>query len=420
MQARRLVCGVAALTVLTACAGGAVPDAGDTAASRRAEPSSDVAEAPATTALTTSTTSTTALAPTTTATPAAPAELPRTPQTPMSSAPRAAATTAAATTPATGGTPVADPAPAADPAPPPAAGPRPVNGTPTSLGRCSLFPRSSYWYANVSTLPVHPSSAGFVASIGASSGLKADFGSGLWDGGPIGIPYVVVGAGQPKVPVSFEYADESDPGPYPIPADAPVEGGATSGGDRHVLVVDQTDCRLYETWSTFRDGGGWRAGSGAVFDLSSNALRPAGWTSADAAGLPILPGLVRFDEVAAGRIDHAIRITVPRTQKRYVWPARHFASSRTDANLPPMGLWLRLRAGYDTSGFPREAQVILEALKQHGAIVADNGSAWYLSGAPDERWDNDALATLRRVPGSAFEAVDTSSLVSGPDSGQVR
>jgi hypothetical protein len=272
----------------------------------------------------------------------------------------------------------------------------------------------------VSTLPVHERSAAYVASIGATSGLKADFGSGLWDGGPIGIPFVVVPAGQPKVPVSFEYADESDPGPYPIPPDAPIEGGAASAGDRHILVVDQTDCRLYETWSTYPAGGGWTAGSGAVYDLSSNALRPDGWTSADAAGLPILPGLVRYDEVAAGRIDHAIRITVPRTQKAYVWPARHFASSRTDVNLPPMGLWLRLRADFDTSGFPPPARVVLEALKQHGAIVADNGSAWYLSGAPDERWDNDALSTLRRVPGSAFEAVDTSSLPANAGSGAVR
>ncbi len=331
---------------------------------------------------------------------------------------RPGATTAGrTTTPGTAGNP--NPPATNPPAAGVPSGPRPANGSSSSLGRCALFPASSYWYADVSTLPVHANSANYVASIGATGALKADFGSGLWDGGPIGIPYVVVPAGQAKVPMSFEYAAESDPGPYPIPPDAPIEGGPASDGDRHILVVDETDCRLYETYAAYPDGAGWRAGSGAVWDLSSNALRPAGWTSADAAGLPILPGLVRYDEVAAGAINHAIRITVPRTQRAYVWPARHFASSRTDANLPPMGLWLRLRAGFDTSGFPREAQVILDALKRHGAIVADNGSAWYLSGAPDERWNNSALATLRRVPGSAFEAVDTSSLVADPNSGRV-
>jgi hypothetical protein len=260
----------------------------------------------------------------------------------------------------------------------------------------------------------------YVASIGATAGLKADFGSGLWNGGPIGIPFVTVGAGQPPVGITFDYADESDPGPYPIPANSPIEGGPAADGDRHVLVVDTSACRLYETFATYPNNDGtWHAGSGAVFDLRSNALRPNGWTSADAAGLPILPGLVRYDEVAAGVINHAIRITVPRTQKAYVWPARHYASSRTDANLPPMGLWLRLRADFDISGFAPPAQVILTALKKFGAIVADNGSAWYMSGAPDERWNNDVLHTLGAVPGSAFEAVDTSSLMADPNSGRI-
>jgi hypothetical protein len=339
----------------------------------------------------------------------------------------ATSTTAAATTtraPAATAPPItAPPATAATepPAPPapPVTSPKPTGATPT-LASCPLFPANNYWHADVSGLAVHPNSANFVASIGATGKLKADFGSGLWDGGPIGIPYLVVPQGQAEVPVSFEYADESDPGPYPIPADAPIEGGAASDGDRHILVVEAGTCRLYETWSTYPGGAGWKAGSGAVFDLRSNALRPAGWTSSDAAGLPVLPGLVRYDEVAAGSIDHAIRITVPRTQKSYLWPARHYASSRTDPNLPPMGLWLRLRADFDISGFPRDAQVILQALKVHGAIVADNGSPWYLSGAPDDRWDNDVLATLRGVPGSAFDAVDTSGLVASPNSGALR
>jgi hypothetical protein len=292
---------------------------------------------------------------------------------------------------------------------------------PGSIGSCSLFPRSSYWYADVSTLPVHAMSANYVNSVGPAKKVHADFGSGEWDGGPIGIPFTLAPAGTPGAPISFDYGDESEPGPYPIPTDAPIEGGPNSDGDRHVLVVDESSCLLYEVFAAYPDGGGgWTAGSGAVWDLGSNAFRPDGWTSADAAGMPILPGLVRYDEVAAGHIDHAIRMTVPKTQKAYVWPARHRASSSTDANLPPMGTWFRLRADFDTSGFPAEAQVVLQALKTHGAIVADNGSSWYLSGAPDDRWDNDALATLGRVPGSAFEAVDVSSMIVDPSSGEAR
>jgi hypothetical protein len=270
-------------------------------------------------------------------------------------------------------------------------------------------------------LPVHSRSASYVASVGAAKRMHADFGAGSWDGGPIGIPYVAVPADQPGVGVSFDYADESDPGPYPVPPDPPIEGGPASDGDRHVLVVQEGACRLYELYAAQPDGaGGWSAGSGAVWDLASNAMRPAGWTSADAAGMPILPGLVRYDEVAAGHVDHAIRMTVPRTQRAYVWPASHRASSSTDANLPPMGTWFRLRADFDTSGFPPQARVVLEALKTHGAIVADNGSAWYLSGAPDDRWDNDDLAALGRVTGDAFEAVDASSLMVDPGSMAVR
>ena len=232
----------------------------------------------------------------------------------------------------------------------------------------------------------------------------------MWNGAPNGIPYVVVGAAQPKVPVSFYYADESDPGPYPIPPDAPIEGGPNASGDRHVLVLDADNLLLYELFDAHPSGQGWTAGSGAVFDLGSNALRPDGWTSADAAGLPMLPGLVRYDEVQEGVIDHALRFTVNATQRAYVYPATHFASSSSDPDLPPMGLRLRLKAGFDISGFPACDQVILQALKTYGMLVADNGSSWYLSGAPDSRWDDDALHALSQVKGTDFEVVDTSSL----------
>ena len=328
-----------------------------------------------------------------------------------------ATTTTALAPPLTAAPTTVPPLPPSPPAPPP---PNTV-GPGSSISRCPSFPADNYWHADVSGLPPHPNSAAYVANIGPSAGLKADFGSGLWDGGPIGIPFVAVSATQPKVNVVFEYDDESDPGPYPIPVNPPIEGGAQADGDRHILIVDTDACRLYELFAAYpANHGAWTAGSGAIFDLNSNAMRPAGWTSADAAGLPIFPGLVRYDEIEAGVINHAIRITVPRTQRAYVWPARHFASSRTDTNLPPMGLWLRLRADFDTSGFSRDARIILEALKKHGAIVSDNGSAWYMSGVPDERWNNDVLQTLRRVPGNAFDAVDTTSLIENPNSGRVR
>jgi hypothetical protein len=249
-----------------------------------------------------------------------------------------------------------------------------------------------------------------VATIGVDGNVHADFGSGLWEGGPIGIPFVTVGGSQPKVPVSFDYADESDRGPYPIPSQAPIEGGPNADGDRHVIVVDRKRCRLYELFAAYRRGSSWRAGSGAIWNLRSNRLRPRGWTSADAAGLPILPGLARYDEVKRGRIDHALRFTADRTRRAFVYPARHFASDLTDPNLPAMGQRLRLRRGYDISRFPRHARIVLKALKRYGMILADNGSPWYVSGAPDPRWSNDQLRTLHRVPGSAFEVVDTSAL----------
>lgn len=292
----------------------------------------------------------------------------------------------------------------------------------TVLNDCPIFPADNIWNTPVNTLPVDANSAAYIATIGSDTGMHADFGSGLWDDGPIGIPYAVVPGDQPFVPIHFTaYGDESDPGPYPIPANAPIEGGAQSDSDRHVLVVNAGNCVLYELYRAFpQPDGSWNADSGAVFDLHSHALRPDGWTSADAAGLPILPGLVRYDEVASGEITHALRFTVPRTRQAYVWPARHFASSITDAAYPPMGQRFRLRADFDLSGFSWDVQVILQALKTYGMILADNGNAWYLSGAPDERWNNDVLHELSRVRGADFEAVDVSELILSHNSGQVR
>jgi hypothetical protein len=291
----------------------------------------------------------------------------------------------------------------------------PVPGAPG----CRLTPSNNYWRADVRGLPVHHRSAAYINNIGPTKSLKADFGSGLWDGGPIGIPYVVVPGSQPKVPITFEYWDESDPGPYPIPPNAPIEGGPDSDGDRHILVVDKDNCVYYETYSSYPDAeGGWEAGSGAIWDMRSNELHPDTWTSADAAGLPILPGLVRYDEVAAGKVLHAIRITVPVTQHAYVWPARHRAGSTTNLDYPPMGTWFRLKGSIDPNTFDPMVRPIVVALQTYGAIVADNGSAWYMSGVPDERWDNDQLRDLARIKGSDFQVVDTTSLIVSPDSGQ--
>ena len=291
---------------------------------------------------------------------------------------------------------------------------------PPEVAGCAVFPADNVWNAPVDTLPVDPNSVAYVNTIGADDYVHADFGSGAWDGGPIGIPYVDVPGSQPLVDVTFEYDDESDPGPYPIPADAPIEGGSDSDGDRHVLVLDRDNCILYEMFYAWpQPDGSWEAGSGAIFDLHSHALRPEGWTSADAAGLPILPGLVRYDEVAEGEMRHAIRFTAPQTRRAYVWPARHYASDLTGAVYPPMGQRFRLRADFDVSGFSPEVQVILQALKKYGMILSDNGSSWFISGVPDERWDNDHLHELHQVHGSDFEAVDVSSLMVDPNSGQV-
>ena len=276
---------------------------------------------------------------------------------------------------------------------------------------CAVFPPASPWNQRVDRLPVAPESDRIVASIGLADHVHADFGSGLWKGGPIGIPVTVVRGTQRKVRVAFDYASESDRGPYPIPANVAIEGGRAADGDRHALIVDRDRCRLYELFALRpAPGGGWRAGSGAIWDLRSNRLRPAGWTSADAAGLPILPGLARWEEVARGRIDHALRFTVSHTRRAYVWPARHFASGLTDPSLPPMGMRFRLKREYPITRFPPQARIVLQALKEYGMVVADNGSDWYLSGAPHPRWSNEQLHELHRVPGSAFEVVDASSL----------
>lgn len=296
---------------------------------------------------------------------------------------------------------------------------------PPQIAGCDIFPGNNIWNTPVDSLPVHPNSDNYINTIGATTGLHPDFGSGVWPPGsnsPIGIPYIDVPGSQPKVLVTFFWwPDESDPGPYPVPANAPIEGGPDATGDRHVLVLDRDNCILYEMFNAFPQGGGsWEAANGAVYDLNSHDLRPDGWTSADAAGLPILPGLVRYDEVAGGEIRHAIRFTAPQTQAAHLWPARHHASSNTGANYPPMGLRLRLKADYDITGFSPEIQVILQAFKTYGIILADNGSAWYISGVPDERWNNDHLHEIDVITGADFEVVDVSSLMIDPNSGQAK
>jgi hypothetical protein len=275
-----------------------------------------------------------------------------------------------------------------------------------SAPNCQIFPSDNWWNVRVDSLPVAANSAAIISTIGLSTGLHADFGSGTWNGSPIGIPITTVAGTQPKTSVSFQYASESDAGPYPIPSNVAIEGGS----DHHAVIVDKDNCQLYELYALAKKGKKWTAGSGAIWSLSSNHLRPLGWTSADAAGLPILPGLARYDEVAAGVINHALRFTVQHTQRAYVYPARHYASTLTDPNLPPMGLRVRLKGSFDISGFPPQARVVLQALKTYGMMVADNGSNWYISGAPDSHWDNNDLHSLGQVTGSNFEVVDMSSV----------
>jgi hypothetical protein len=281
-----------------------------------------------------------------------------------------------------------------------------------SVGGCAIFPTSNAWNTDVSGFPLNPRSAQIIATIQSIGGhnLHPDFGSNP----DYGIPFVVVPASQPAVPITYTaYGDESDPGPFPVPLDAPVEGGAASTGDRHVLALQQGSCELFELYGSHRTNSGWAADSGARWNLTTGALRPIGWTSADAAGLPILPGLVRYDEVSAGAVRHAIRVTFSQTQHGFILPATHLASSRTNPDLPPMGMRLRLSAAYDITALTGEARVIAEAMQHYGLMVADNGSNWFFQGASDPRWNDDDLNQLKAIPGSAFEVVDTGPVRTG-------
>jgi hypothetical protein len=288
-----------------------------------------------------------------------------------------------------------------------------TSSAPTIAG-CPIFPASNPWNQKVDALPVASDSAQLIASMGVGGTVHADFGSGLYDGSRIGIPYVVVHAkSMPKSRVTFEYADESDKGPYPIPANVPIEGAPqhANEGDRHVLIVDRDACKLYELSGMSKQNGKWSGWSGAIWNLRSNAVRPAGWTSADAAGLPILPGLARWEgDAATGAIRHALRFTAERTRRAYIYPARHYASSLTDPSLPPMGLRLRLKASVSIATLPPQARIVAQALKTYGMILADNGSNWYIGGAPSPKWSNDQLHALGGLTGSDFEVVDTSKL----------
>jgi hypothetical protein len=286
---------------------------------------------------------------------------------------------------------------------------------------CTAFPADNVWHADIRRLPVHTRSGQWLSHMSPTRRLHPDFGPSYGaQPVPYGIPITVVAGTHAKVGVRFDYASESDRGPYPLGSDTKIEGGSTADGDRHAVIVDKSTCRLYETYATRKSGTTWYAGSGAIWSLGSNALRPRGWTSADAAGLPILPGLLRYDEVAAGSVDHAIRFTTNVTDRRYVWPARHQAGSVTDPSYPPMGARFRLKAGYSLAGLRPDTQTVLRAMKTYGLILADNGSPWYFQGTSDTRWPAALLDQLKRIPASAFEAVDESRLMVSPDSGQAR
>ena len=293
------------------------------------------------------------------------------------------------------------------------------NGTkvsPAIISGVPIFPPDHIWNTRVDSLPVDSQSADYIRTIGSTAYLHADFGSGMYQGNPIGIPYTIVNGFQDKKTVKFDYADESDAGPYPLPENPLIEGGS----DHHILIIDRDAKILYELYAVEKQAdGSWAAGSGAVFNLSGYSLRPSGWTSADAAGLAILPGLARYDEVNAGEINHALRFTAPSTRQAFIWPARHYASSITDPAYPPMGQRFRLKSSFNTSRYSYQAQIVLEALKKYGMILSDNGAPWYITGVPDEQWNNDALHTLHQLKGSDFEAVDSSSLIISENSGQV-
>jgi hypothetical protein len=286
---------------------------------------------------------------------------------------------------------------------------------------CTAFPADNVWHADIRTLPVHARSGQWMSHMSPTRKLHPDFGPSYGaQPVPYGIPVTVVAGTHAKVGVHFDYASESDRGPYPLGSDTKIEGGTNADGDRHAVIVDKSTCRLYETYATRKNGTAWYAGSGAIWNLKSNALRPRGWTSADAAGLPILPGLLRYDEVAAGSVDHAIRFTTDRTNRAYLWPARHQAGSVSDPSYPPMGARFRLKAGYSLAGLRPDTQTVLRAMKTYGLILADNGSPWYFQGTSDTRWPSALLDQLKRVPASAFEAIDESRLMVSVDSGQAR
>jgi hypothetical protein len=292
---------------------------------------------------------------------------------------------------------------------------------PPAAPNCSILPESNVWHADISALPVNAHSGAWLGNMNAAgTRLHPDFGSSGDPNAPYGIPWIAVPDSHGKVTPSFDYADESDPGPYPFGPDTPIEGGQQSGGDRHALMIDKDTCVLYELYDANWNGGHPTAGSGAVFNLNSNNLRPPTWTSADAAGLPILPGLLRLDEVQSGHVDHAIRFTVSRTAAAHLWPARHDAGSGSSSVVPPMGARFRLKATYSTRGLRPDTVAVLTAMKKYGLIVADNGSNWYFQGATDPRWSDDMLDQLKAVPASAFEAIDESRLQISPNSGQAR
>jgi len=281
------------------------------------------------------------------------------------------------------------------------------------IGNCNVLPSDNIWNTPVDTLPVLSNSGSMVGTIGANTGLHPDFDTNAGDG----IPFITVPGTQQKFPGTFTFDDESDPGPYAVPLNVPIEGGANSDGDRHAITVDVDNCILYELYRAFPQASSWVADAGAIYDLKSNALRPSGWTSADAAGLPIMPGLVTFEEVQSGEIKHAIRFTAPQSRHAFVWPARHFASSLTGTQYPRMGERFRLKASFDITPFPADVQVILRAMKKYGIMMADNGSAWFISGKSDSRWNDSNLHTLTQVLGSNFEAVDATVLMIDPNSG---
>src|SRR5436189_5733582 len=288
----------------------------------------------------------------------------------------------------------------------------PAAAAPPPSTTCSVFPSNNIWNTDISKLPVHARSAQWLASMAASTTrLHPDFG-----GPPYGFPYNVVGSAHPTVSVTFQYASESDPGPYPVGADTLIENGS----DRHALIVNRDTCTLYELFDLSGSGSSWTAGSGAIFPLGSNALRPLGWTSADAAGLPLFPGLVRWDEVQAGAITHAIRFTAQQTDRSFLWPARHQAGAAANPALPPMGARFRLKGSYDTSHFSPQARVILLAMQHYGMILADNGSNWFFSGTEDAGWPDGLLSELKTVPASQFDAVDESTLMLSANSAAVK